>query len=791
MKAKLFINYRREDTAPYAGRLYDRLITHFGEDQVFIDIDQIEPGEDFVEVINRKVGVCDIAIVAIGPNWLSATDASGKRRIDDEEDFVRMEIAAALQRKIRVIPVLVGGARMPAKHDLPEALAPLSRRNAIELSETRFHADVNRLIEAIEKPFATGEEQVQLSAMPAVPPPEPARRPPKPESKDTPEPSESAKPTEPSEPKGIDARAVPGPAPVWTWERRILVSAFALLLVALAGFGIKKAAERNRTLVANLNSQSTPAETQLGVFNQAEKKPSPPSETVTSNTSPTAPTQLRATESESARTAETPAETQSPWSTVSGGYDPAMSFIDMQKIFKEYNRTKDAELKINDAKNAAKKEYDDRAEAYKKALDEINNLNKQLESPALSADEKTQTAKERDDKIANIKTMEREIKDWRQTREKQLQEQLMSMREGIVKEITGEIRGLGGDVANIIFDKSGMSINGVPVLIYSPDRADMSDRVIRALNDGSGSTFTTTRNMKMAAIDMQRAFKEYNKTKDAESKINDAKNAAKKEYDDRAEAYKKALDDINNLNKRLQSRNLSPDTKTRTAKMRDNKIANIKNMEREINDFRQTRERQLQEQLMRMRKGIVKEITDVVMNAVKANDIGVVLDISGMSSNNGVPVVLYRHGIPDFTDEAVAKLNGISFPGNVLDSSDSSRNLRFAVVDMHRAFEASPDMKATEAKISDEKASAKNNYSSQSPAEREKRDKQIEEDARKLKEPIIAQIGAAVSTCAERAGFNLVFDSSGNSFNGVPVIVFARDLPDLTDAVLKEYDRSH
>ena len=90
MNAKVFINYRREDTAPYAGRLYDRLTEHFGEDRVFIDIDQIEPGEDFVEAINRKVATCDIAIVAIGPNWLRATDASGKRRLDDEEDFVRM-----------------------------------------------------------------------------------------------------------------------------------------------------------------------------------------------------------------------------------------------------------------------------------------------------------------------------------------------------------------------------------------------------------------------------------------------------------------------------------------------------------------------------------------------------------------------------------------------------------------------------------------------------------------------------------------------------------------------------
>src|SRR6476469_2291176 len=161
MNAKVFISYRREDSAPYAGRLYDRLVARFGEDQVFIDIDQIDPGEDFAEVINRKVGTCDIAIIAIGPDWLHATDASGKRRLDDEEDFVRMEIVAALQRKIRVIPVLVGGAQMPRKQDLPEALAPLSRRNAIELSETRFHADVNRLIEAIEKPRTLPEKKVE------------------------------------------------------------------------------------------------------------------------------------------------------------------------------------------------------------------------------------------------------------------------------------------------------------------------------------------------------------------------------------------------------------------------------------------------------------------------------------------------------------------------------------------------------------------------------------------------------------------------------------------------------
>ena len=161
---------------------------------------------------------------------------------------------------------------------------------------------------------------------------------------------------------------------------------------------------------------------------------------------------------------------------------------------------------------------------------------------------------------------------------------------------------------------------------------------------------------KIGTVDMQRAFKEYNKTKEAEVKINDAKNAAKKEYDDRAEAYKKALDEINNLNKQLESSALSADKKTQIAKDRDDKIANIKNMEREISDFRQTRERQLQEQLMRVREGIVKEITDVVMEKVKTNNLDLVFDKSGMSIN-GVPVLMYSHDNIDFTNDIIAVLN--------------------------------------------------------------------------------------------------------------------------------------
>lgn len=171
--------------------------------------------------------------------------------------------------------------------------------------------------------------------------------------------------------------------------------------------------------------------------------------------------------------------------------------------------------------------------------------------------------------------------------------------------------------------------------------------------------------LKVGTVDMNRAFKEYNKTKDAEAKINEAKNAAKKEYDERAEGYKKALDEINKLNQQLEAPALSADAKSAKAKERDEKISSIKKMEQEINEFRQTRERQLQEQALRMREGIVKEITDIVLDRVKANNLDLVFDKSGMSLN-GVPLLMYSKDGMEFTDDIIAVLNK---PGRATDSA--------------------------------------------------------------------------------------------------------------------------
>jgi hypothetical protein len=153
-QGRIFISYRREETAYPAGWLYDRLANHFGGDQVFKDVDSIQLSDDFAEVITRAVGSCDVLLALIGNEWLTVTDEHGRRRLDYPDDFVRLEIEAALSRKVPVIPILVDGARMPRADELPASLARLTRRQALELSPNRFEADTSRLLRVLERTLA-------------------------------------------------------------------------------------------------------------------------------------------------------------------------------------------------------------------------------------------------------------------------------------------------------------------------------------------------------------------------------------------------------------------------------------------------------------------------------------------------------------------------------------------------------------------------------------------------------------------------------------------------------------
>jgi hypothetical protein len=136
MAGKIFFNYRRDDSPGTAGRLHDRLAQTFGRNNLFMDVDHIPAGVDFTEYLHSQVAACDVFLAVIGPNWLNAKDERGRRRFDSPDDFVTIEIAAALARNIRVIPVLVDGARTPKADKLPDSVKPLVRR-ALEASDVR------------------------------------------------------------------------------------------------------------------------------------------------------------------------------------------------------------------------------------------------------------------------------------------------------------------------------------------------------------------------------------------------------------------------------------------------------------------------------------------------------------------------------------------------------------------------------------------------------------------------------------------------------------------------------
>src|SRR5262245_36365882 len=147
----IFINYRREDSISTSGRLYDRLSQTFGRKEIFMDVDHIPAGVDFVAHLNSQVAACNVILVVIGPRWLEAKDENGGRRLDNPDDFVTIEIATALARNIRVIPVLVDGAHMPKAGELPSSLKALARRQAVEVRQLHFGRDAEALIERVNE----------------------------------------------------------------------------------------------------------------------------------------------------------------------------------------------------------------------------------------------------------------------------------------------------------------------------------------------------------------------------------------------------------------------------------------------------------------------------------------------------------------------------------------------------------------------------------------------------------------------------------------------------------------
>jgi hypothetical protein len=168
----VFVSYRRDDTRHVAGRLAGDLADHFGSDSIFRDVESIDGGEEFPVRLDRALAQCAVMLVLIGHGWLVAKDAQGRRRLDDPADWVRQEIVAALRRGVRVVPVLVEGATLPAEGDLPDDLKPLVKRQARPLSDERWRGDLTALIEMLAKQTGLASSETDK---PAAHPARPSR----------------------------------------------------------------------------------------------------------------------------------------------------------------------------------------------------------------------------------------------------------------------------------------------------------------------------------------------------------------------------------------------------------------------------------------------------------------------------------------------------------------------------------------------------------------------------------------------------------------------------------------
>ncbi|MEP6985463.1 MAG: toll/interleukin-1 receptor domain-containing protein [Chloroflexota bacterium] len=168
---RIFISYRRSDSAAASGRIYDRLCVAFGEKAVFKDVDVIPPGANYPTLLNEAIARCDVLLAIIGSHWLTVVESNGQRRLDNPDDFVRIEIEAGLKRdSVLVIPILVDDAGMPSTGDLPESLRPLYYRNAaIVRNDPDFNRDIGRLITTIRDYYPPSDDELPVAAAPPIP----------------------------------------------------------------------------------------------------------------------------------------------------------------------------------------------------------------------------------------------------------------------------------------------------------------------------------------------------------------------------------------------------------------------------------------------------------------------------------------------------------------------------------------------------------------------------------------------------------------------------------------------
>jgi len=439
----------------------------------------------------------------------------------------------------------------------------------------------------------------------------------------------------------------------------------------------------------------------------------------------------------------TPAIADMPHSENTGS---SITLVDMNTVFTSYDKTKQAENDLNAARSVAKQELDNRLKVLNEKMNVINQTPKSSSSYNRL--------------VAEAKRLDSAITEFRKKREDKLQEQFVSMREVIIKNISRKVNDVCGAKADMILDKSGMSKGQIPFLIVSPDSAEATSEVIQSLNNAQSDAFQGRNDFQIGVLDMNKIFTSYYKTKTAEVALNQSRAEAKKELDQR----------IGILNQKVVVVNKTDESSTKHATL----LAEAKQLDKEITEFRAMRERQLQEHFVRERKAIIEDIMKTIKSSLRLGNDALLLDISGLSID-GTPFLLFTRKVPNYTEGLIFALNeNSSSPSSQAYAADlnmplSSMNaLRFALVDVRRVLHSLPDTRDLMSQASAQNSNAKD-----------------QEMVTGKLNAAVKQIQDFLSASSNLENVDLVIDSSALSMGKITVLVESHGVPDLTDKCIQ------
>jgi outer membrane protein len=453
-----------------------------------------------------------------------------------------------------------------------------------------------------------------------------------------------------------------------------------------------------------------------------------------------------------------------PAAESTAGRDPAFGFLSLEQLLKNNEALKTTQAKLEEEKATTQKEYQARIADYQKLDAELAPLNQRIASLKDGDLAKADATRERDEKMDVLKTREREINQFRQQKEAEMQQKTAAMREPLLGDVRGAVGRLGS-APNLVFDASANTTSGVPFVMRFPAGSDLTPRISSALDGKDSGSVNSARGVKVALVDMNKVFTQLQRTKDAEEKVNAARDAARVENEKRTAAYKEELAKVDTL----------------TGPEKDKQAAKARIMEGELNDFRTKKTAELQQHIVRMGQPILAE-TAATLTKLDGEKVGLVFDSTG-ASVSGVPFLIWSKDIPDLSADLVTILNGDPRAAANINGAPSDR-LRFGVIDIERTYRSTPDGQKAEAEIQEATQRASAEGASATAEGRVLKQQQLGALIQSKRREVLTKITTALGEIATAGGFNAIFDTSGKTLAQVPAVVATRDVPDLTSEVL-------